>query len=117
MRSSPRQSPFFILQAANSLGKPGDMTSAWVFQIKFVYSPGELMTTASWVRKFVTSHPEYHHDSVVSDKINYDLFRHMKAISEGLLPCPELLGKLVSRSPKEYQVVDCPHSEAKPGST
>jgi glutamate--cysteine ligase catalytic subunit len=35
----------------------------------------------------------HRHDSVVSDKINYDLLKKMKDIQSGALPCPELLGQ------------------------
>lgn len=34
---------------------------------------GEIMTTAAWLRQFVTSHPAYKKDSVVTDEIAYDL--------------------------------------------
>lgn len=34
----------------------------------------------------------YRKDSVVTDKINYDLLKKAKKIQEGLLPCNELLG-------------------------
>ncbi|CAN0571045.1 unnamed protein product, partial [Laminaria digitata] len=34
---------------------------------------GEVMTTAAWLRDFVTSHPDYKQDSVVTDEIAYDL--------------------------------------------
>jgi glutamate--cysteine ligase catalytic subunit len=37
--------------------------------------PGKLITPATWIRSFITSHPEYKHDSVVSEVINYDLLR------------------------------------------
>ncbi|KAJ9102541.1 hypothetical protein QFC21_002942 [Naganishia friedmannii] len=40
---------------------------------------GKLVTPAAWIRNFITSHPEYKHDSVVSEVINYDL---LKAIDE-----------------------------------
>lgn len=40
---------------------------------------GSLWTVSKWVRKFVMSHSEYKHDSVVSDKICYDL---VKAVEE-----------------------------------
>lgn len=66
------------------------------------------MTTASWMRHFVTSHPDYHHDSVVSDKVTFDLMKHMKDISEGIAPCPELTGKMASKVPTAYQVLRCP---------
>ena len=31
------------------------------------------MTTAAWLRHFVTTHPGYQKDSVVTDEIAYDL--------------------------------------------
>lgn len=34
---------------------------------------GEMMTTAAWLRNFVTTHPAYKQDSVVSEEIAYDL--------------------------------------------
>ncbi|KAJ9096603.1 hypothetical protein QFC19_007136 [Naganishia cerealis] len=40
---------------------------------------GKLVTPATWIRNFIISHPEYRHDSVVSEVINYDL---LKAIDE-----------------------------------
>lgn len=53
---------------------------------------GELLTPAQWMRKFVTSHPAYRHDSVVSEEIAYDLMVACKDIGEGVIDCPELLG-------------------------
>lgn len=53
---------------------------------------GELMTTASWIRKEVTGHAEYKQDSVVSERICYDLLKTAKDIQDGIRPCPELLG-------------------------
>lgn len=52
---------------------------------------GTLMTTASWMRKFVTSHPDYKEDSRVSDEINYDLMWRIYLISTGQIKCPELI--------------------------
>jgi len=52
---------------------------------------GELMTTAHWIRQFVSSHPDYKHDSVVSDTINYDLLCTMEKIRDGSMECPSLL--------------------------
>jgi hypothetical protein len=50
------------------------------------------MTTATWIREFVQSHPDYRHDSVISDSIAYDLMIACKQIGEGERPCPELYG-------------------------
>ncbi|KAG8329789.1 hypothetical protein J6590_078928, partial [Homalodisca vitripennis] len=54
---------------------------------------GELLTTAAWIRKFVTTHPDYKHDSVVSDSINYDLLKTAVDIQKGKIRCSELLGQ------------------------
>jgi len=40
---------------------------------------GELQTGATWIREFVRAHPEYKKDSLVNERINYDL---MKAIEK-----------------------------------
>lgn len=53
---------------------------------------GELMTTAHWIRKFVTSHSEYKQDSVITDSINYDLIMAMNKVQHDYWSCPELLG-------------------------
>lgn len=34
---------------------------------------GALMTPAAWMRKFVTTHPDYKFDSKITPKINFDL--------------------------------------------
>jgi glutamate--cysteine ligase catalytic subunit len=55
---------------------------------------GETMTTAAWIRKFVTGHPEYKGDSVVNEAVAYDLMMECKRIGEGKKQCPELLGPI-----------------------
>lgn len=57
---------------------------------------GELLTTAAWLRKEVTSHPEYKHDAVITQRINYDLLRKIQSIVSNDISCPELLGQCVS---------------------
>ncbi|GAA5919676.1 hypothetical protein JCM6882_004535 [Rhodosporidiobolus microsporus] len=52
---------------------------------------GSLVTTATWIRNFVRSHPSYAFDSVVTPEINYDLIRAVDAIERGELDAPELL--------------------------
>ncbi|XP_013418129.1 glutamate--cysteine ligase catalytic subunit [Lingula anatina] len=42
---------------------------------------GETPTTARWIRDFVTSHPDYKKDSVVTERINYDLMCKCQEIS------------------------------------
>lgn len=58
---------------------------------------GELMTMAKWMREFVAKHPQYKQDSVVTDKINYDLFLRCDRIAKGEEQCPELIGNPVNR--------------------
>lgn len=43
---------------------------------------GELKTAATWIRDFVAEHPDYKHDSVVSDSIAHDLVMEIKAVGE-----------------------------------
>nr|AAV48595.2 gamma-glutamylcysteine synthetase [Laeonereis acuta] len=52
---------------------------------------GELKTTARWVREFVTKHPEYKKDSIVTDAMNFDLMSACQRITDGEISCPDLL--------------------------
>jgi len=54
---------------------------------------GELITTAKWLRDFVTSHPSYKKDSVISEEINYDLLRRISRLSAE--PCQKLVGNIL----------------------
>lgn len=54
---------------------------------------GELITPATWIRQFITTHPAYKGDSVVSEEINYDLVKAIDEIERGVRPCPEVLGR------------------------
>ncbi|XP_043066070.1 glutamate--cysteine ligase [Drosophila bipectinata] len=54
---------------------------------------GELITTATWMREQVLSHPDYKQDSVVSESINYDLLKRIQSIQEGKHVEPALLGQ------------------------
>jgi glutamate--cysteine ligase catalytic subunit len=40
-------------------------------------SKGLVPTGAKYIRDFVTSHPDYKQDSIVSKKINYDLLLNL----------------------------------------
>ncbi|GIY57581.1 glutamate--cysteine ligase catalytic subunit [Caerostris darwini] len=59
---------------------------------------GELKTAARWIRDFISKHPDYKHDSVVNEIINYDLLLKMDRITKNEEQCPELIGRPVSRS-------------------
>jgi glutamate--cysteine ligase catalytic subunit len=52
---------------------------------------GTLETPATWIRKFVRSHPAYNFDSVVSQEINYDLMVAVDGIERGVRREPDLL--------------------------
>ena len=54
---------------------------------------GKLMTTASWIRQYVRNHPEYKGDSVVSQKINYDMIKQLDLIERGEADAPGFLPK------------------------
>ncbi|KAM4679809.1 glutamate--cysteine ligase catalytic subunit isoform 1-T1 [Amazona ochrocephala] len=53
---------------------------------------GELMTVARWMREFITQHPDYKQDSVITDEMNYSLIWKCNQIAQGQAECPELLG-------------------------
>lgn len=52
---------------------------------------GELDTCATWMRKFVQTHPEYQQDSVVTQPIAFDLLSRIADISSGEEPDENLL--------------------------
>ncbi|KAG7395399.1 hypothetical protein PHYBOEH_003798 [Phytophthora boehmeriae] len=54
---------------------------------------GELPTAATWMRRFVRSHADYRHDSVVPQSTAFDLLTECQQIGEGVKQCPELLGE------------------------
>lgn len=51
---------------------------------------GKFTTTATWIRDFVRSHPDYKFDSAVSERINYDLLKLIAEITKGETTAPEL---------------------------
>ena len=57
---------------------------------------GELLTTAAWLRKEVLLHPEYKHDAIITQRINYDLLKKIHSIVSNDVLCPELLGQCIS---------------------
>lgn len=54
---------------------------------------GELLTPATWMRDFVSTHPEYQQDSEVSESVAYDLLQACADIGEGRRQEPTLLGR------------------------
>ncbi|CAF1198513.1 unnamed protein product [Rotaria sordida] len=49
-----------------------------------------LLTNASWIRKFILSHPSYKQDSVISEEIQYDLIWKMVQIANVHENCPQI---------------------------
>ncbi|XP_076384766.1 glutamate--cysteine ligase isoform X1 [Megalopta genalis] len=62
---------------------------------------GELLTTAAWLRKEVVSHPEYKNDSIITQRINYDLLKKIQKIVSNEISCPELHGTCISSKTNE----------------
>ncbi|PFX25482.1 Glutamate--cysteine ligase catalytic subunit [Stylophora pistillata] len=56
----------------------------------------ELLTTAQWMRRFVESHTDYKRDSIVSERICYDLLRKIDLIGQGEAKAPELFGEFTT---------------------
>ena len=66
---------------------------------------GELLTTAGWIRNFVMHHPDYKQDSIMTERITYDLLTAYDRISRGET-CAELTGTLKSRTTRDLR--SCP---------
>lgn len=64
----------------------------FVFLFLTHFVSGEYMTAAQWMRHFVMSHPDYKHDSVVTDSIAYDLLMRCDQIEKGEVKCHQLFG-------------------------
>ena len=60
-------------------------------QLFVLRASGKLMTPATWTRKFVTQHKEYKMNSVVNERINYDLMCKLLKVANGEEDCPEML--------------------------
>lgn len=45
---------------------------------------GELQTLAAWMREFISGHPDYKHDSFVSDRIVYDMLKMVTVLTLSL---------------------------------
>ena len=89
----------FIYKYVNSLEMAQEIREVVKKYISFVCkrASGEFITTATWMRNFVMNHPEYKHDSVVTQRINYDLLEACHQLAEGELEVPELLPPLSER--------------------
>lgn len=57
------------------------------------------MTVARWMREFISQHPDYKQDSVITDEMNYSLIWKCNQIALGQAECPELLGVGFNKKP------------------
>ena len=55
---------------------------------------GQLLTAASWLRKFVDVHPDYRHDSQLRQPVVADLIRTIEQIQSGKIEVTQLTGQL-----------------------
>ncbi|KAJ8034868.1 Glutamate--cysteine ligase catalytic subunit [Holothuria leucospilota] len=79
-----------------------DTTSATIsryLQLISDRAAGRVNTIAKWIRNLVAEHPDYKHDSVISERINYDLVKYFSDISNGIVG-PQHLNNTLSR---DYQ--------------
>merc|ERR1711871_22056 len=60
---------------------------------------GELVTPATWIREYVTEHPDYKQDSVVTEKIARDLMIACNDIGLGIRHEDSMLGDVVKIEP------------------
>ena len=53
---------------------------------------GEIWTDAKYIRKYISEHPKYNKDSIITEEINYDLVNHLLNIQNGDIKPRELFG-------------------------
>ena len=70
-------------------------------QLLELRATGQLLTAASWLRKYVSIHPAYQHDSQLSQAVVADLMRAVVQIQSGQCEVVQLLGKLKAQGGKE----------------
>ena len=89
---------YYFLAQGNSWNLGFETLNEWKFDKIGRIVPGELLTWASWMRKFVQDHPEYKQDSVVTEKMTYDLMWRYTRIVTGQLEDDSILFKLKNSS-------------------
>ncbi len=55
---------------------------------------GNIKTGARYIRDFVTAHPDYKHDSIISNEISYDLMSEIVEMGQDENARERFLGKL-----------------------
>lgn len=94
-----------------SLALPADRRLRLTAYLDFVgdRAAGRLMTTATYMRRYLEAHPAYGRDSVVTEDMTYDLLEHLRAIVAGDTRAPELLGDYY---PSEASLAGCANAGA-----
>ena len=70
-------------------------------QLLELRATGQLLTAASWLRKYVSIHPAYQHDSQLTQPVVVDLMRAVVQIQSGECEVVQLLGKLKAQGGKD----------------
>ena len=63
-------------------------------QLLELRATGQLLTAASWLRKYVSIHPAYQHDSQLTQAVVVDMMRAVVQIQSGECEVVQLLGKM-----------------------
>lgn len=66
---------------------------------------GELMTTATWIRRFIRNHPNYEFDSKVSKEINFDMMQKLDEIQDGRTEATGFLPKWYAKRQRGFDEV------------
>ncbi|KAJ6219832.1 hypothetical protein RDWZM_005644 [Blomia tropicalis] len=62
---------------------------------------GNIPTPASLMRDFITNHPDYNHDSIVNDSIQYDMLVQIAALQEDKIKFTDLLDTVKNMKAKK----------------
>lgn len=81
----------YLIDAMKNLYKTDKLNEYLDFISK--RASGKYWTGAKYIRNFILNHPLYKHDSIINDKINYDLICHLLKIQNGEIKPEEMFGK------------------------
>jgi len=85
-----------ITAYCDTVGVEGETRDKIMCYLEFIErrATGELLTPATWIRQYVSSHPDYKQDSIVPESLAYDLAVMVNNVGLGVQPAPELLGHI-----------------------
>ena len=69
---------------------------------------GEAWTGAKWIREFVTNHPDYNRDSVISPKVARDLALAAHEVGVGARDAKALTGRVATKPVSAGGAADTP---------